>query len=435
MASGSSGGSRDSRARSRSSHELNSSAMLSPAEEGETDSLLPQSPHSDNVPPRHRPYYSTINKPPSETESGSSLPDSVVERWRRCCWGGRRCHWYWHDRLPKGKASVLIFFLNVVESFAFYGATSGALKLVLQDKATTNLGFMVTIGLEYCAGRLLYPIMGVVADTYIGRHRMIHVSLWLFWLAYGLLAIALSLTNVLKSSPVIHYVIPIAAFVLLSVGAAGFEVNIIPYGMDQLQGASSVEMSSYFYWYYFGRQLGILCGLLLFFALLVPTYAPHGSVEDITDTNSFQAVQPVVALAVLSVALIVYFCLQDWLFKNTERENPLKLVVNVLWYAATAERQLPRYRRAFRYGEGRKPRIELAKIAYDGIYSSESVEDVKTFSRIILMILSLGGYFLSYSSVSQHTLASLLVRQFWLQVAVDICYVLGHLAVCCTPER
>ena len=260
---------------------------------------------------------------------------------------------------------------------------------------------MFTIALEYCISRLFYPIMGLIADVYVGRHRMIRISLWLFWVAYGLLAFAFSLRNVPHTSSIfIHYILPITAFVMLSVGAAGFEANIIPFGMDQLQGASSAEMSSYFYWYYFGRQLGDLCGLLVFFALFIPTYAPVGSSEDTVDTHSLQALQPIVVLVLLSLALVLYFCLQDWLFKGRERENPLKMVVNVIWYAAIAKRQLPRYRRAFRYGEERKPRIELAKMDYDGIYPTENVEDVKTFCRLVLIVLSLGGYFMSYSAVS-----------------------------------
>ncbi len=389
--SSSSGASRDSSRNSREKHSL----LRSSASAGEAEALLPPAlgMGSSRQP---RPNYSAINKLPSE--SGSSDLDAVTTHRKQK--GGRRCHWYWRDRLPKGKASVLVFFLNVVESFAFYGAFSGALNLILRERATSNLGFMITIGLEYCIGRLVYPIMGVLADTYVGRHRMIHICLWLFWVAYGLLAIALSLSNILSTSVVVRYIIPITAFVLLSVGAAGFEVNIIPFGMDQLQGATSAEMSSYFYWYYFGRQLGILCGLLLFFVLFVPMYAPAKSTEDIVDTHSFQAVQPLVVLAVLTTALLAYYFLQRWLFKDRPRENPLRLVINVIWYAATAKRQLPRYRRAFRYSEGRQPRIELAKVNYDGIFSSDAVEDVKTFCRIILVLISLGGYFMSYSAVS-----------------------------------
>lgn len=397
----------DSRGYSNSnSRERNTdSLMWSPTEDdgtgSETDALLSPAP-GDLDSPKPRPNYSAVNRPPSDSGSTDTNLSFGTRFWWWACGGPRvagcRCRWYWRDRLPKGKASALVFFLNVVESFAFYGATSGALKLILQEKATTGLGFVLTIALEFCIGRLVYSIMGVIADAYVGRHRMIHISLWLFWVAYGLLAIALSLSNFY--SPVIRYVLPITAFVLVSIGAAGFEVNIIPFGMDQLQGASSVEMSSYFYWYYFGRQLGILCGLILFFILFVPTYAPYGSAEEILDTHSFQAVQPVVVLVMLTVTLLTYYSLQGWLFKDRQRENPLKQVVNVLWYAATVRRQLPRYRRAFRYGEGHKPRIELAKINYDGIYSSEAVEDVKTFCRMNLMLLSLGGYFMSYSAVS-----------------------------------
>ena len=41
----------------------------------------------------------------------------------------------------------------------------------------------------------------------------------------------------------------------------------------------------------------------------------------------------------------------------------------VVYYAATVKRGIARYRRAFRYGEERKPRIELAKEEFDGIFT------------------------------------------------------------------
>ena len=83
-----------------------------------------------------------------------------------------------------------------------------------------------------------------------------------------------------------------------------------------------------------------------------------------------------------------------------DHKNPLKLIVNVLCYAATVKRSVPIYRRSFRYGEERKKRIELAKSNYDGIFTSEEVEDVKTFFRICLVILSLSGSFLTFQLVS-----------------------------------
>lgn len=107
------------------------------------------------------------------------------------------------------------------------------------------------------------------------------------------------------------------------------------------------------------------------------------------------------------MALVMHVCAQPYYTMDRERVNPLRLVFNVVYYAATVhvKRTLPRYRRSFRYDEERKSRIasiiELAKLDCDSIFTNEKVEDVKMFFRIIwLIILSLSGSFLTFSAVS-----------------------------------
>ena len=301
------------------------------------------------------------------------------------------------DRIPRGSGPLLVFILNVLESFVFYGSFDGLLQLVLHaGKYDKNLEFFLNIGLTYSVGRLLYPIGGFLADVYFGRFKVIHTSLLLFWVAFGIMAVALSLHG-LVSGVLVDTILPIIACVLVLVASGGFETTIIPFGADQLpQGASSEETSSYFYWYYFGRQGGTFLFVLL--SLLL------GHFYDINELEGakFQvtgAIQALMLAAAMTLALCLLICFERHFFKGTARTNPLKLVIGVTLYASTAKRQVPRYRRAFRYGEAKKPRIELAKIEYDGIYSSEEVEDTKTFCQLLLLLFSLGGYFIPYTGL------------------------------------
>jgi len=77
--------------------------------------------------------------------------------------------------------------------------------------------------------------------------------------------------------------------------------------------------------------------------------------------------------------------------------NPLSIVYRVLRFAATAKR--PRYQSAFRIGEPPPSRINLAMRENGGRFSVEQVEDVKTFFRILLVLLSFFGYFAIFSQV------------------------------------
>ena len=203
----------------------------------------------------------------------------------------------------------------------------------------------------------------------------------------------------------LKYLLPIIAAMLLIISSGSVEANIIPFGVDQIQqGALSSEMSSYFYYYYFSRVTGLLLGVVLFLSLFSLNSIHFGLFINPTHEQGFifstlNAIHPLFAVVAITIALILHFCTSQQYFKDRDYSNPLRLIVNIVYYAATVKRQPPRYRRAFRYGEGRKSRIELAKIEYDGIFTSEEVEDVKTFFRICLVIISLSGVFLIFGMV------------------------------------
>ena len=65
--------------------------------------------------------------------------------------------------------------------------------------------------------------------------------------------------------------------------------------------------------------------------------------------------------------------------------NPLTFIFQVLRYAV--KNKYPRQRSAFTYWED-KPysRIDLGKTKYGGPFTTEQVEDVKTYFRILVLI-------------------------------------------------
>ena len=80
-------------------------------------------------------------------------------------------------------------------------------------------------------------------------------------------------------------------------------------------------------------------------------------------------------------------------------EHPLKLIYQVLKYAW--KHKCPENRSAFTYWEEDiPPRIDLGKSKYGGPFTTEEVEDTKTFFSILLLLLSLLGFHLSGHSYS-----------------------------------
>ena len=296
-------------------------------------------------------------------------------------------------RLPKGKGVVLVMFIYFLESFAFYGTLSGLQQILLHDQPSSIWIFTF---LEGAAGRVVYPVAGVIADTYLGRYQVIHIGLWLLWIGFAILALCQSLVSLYSKSIMIGYILPILSAVVISIGAGSVEVNTISFGVDQLvQGSPSDELSSYFYWYYFNRNTGYLAATIVSLLLFgVPGLSTQNN------NSMLYSCESLLAMAAITVALVLHYCLHNWYFKDRNRENPLRSIINVVYFSATVKRRPPVFRRAFRHGEGKKPRIELAKIDFDGIFSSEEVENVKTFCQILFLIFTLGGYFATYGAVS-----------------------------------
>jgi len=84
------------------------------------------------------------------------------------------------------------------------------------------------------------------------------------------------------------------------------------------------------------------------------------------------------------------------LLKKKVNINPLLLIYDVLKYAVTAKR--PVVRTAFSYDGRPKPsRIDLAKETHFGNFPDEQVEDVKTFLRIVVFLISLLGFSMVYT--------------------------------------
>ena len=216
---------------------------------------------------------------------------------------------------------------------------------------------------------------------------MIRAALCVLFIGYFIVVVSFLLKGQLpKTNGVTFDIVHVIAFILISAGSGAFESSIIPFGVDQLEGASSEEISSYFYYCYFTRNLGIGLGLLVYglvsFIILKLSHSD--------DSNSVYSVfQPFVTVVILTLGVLLHQCLSHWYFKNRPGENPVKLVLKVLCYAAFVKRHIPVRRRAFRYGEEKKKRIDLAKVEYDGEFSGEKVEDVKAFCRICLILFTL----------------------------------------------
>ena len=219
----------------------------------------------------------------------------------------------------------------------------------------------------FVTGALMFPLAGWLADIYIGRYKVIKACLRIMLLG----AIMFNITSALEYSlPVELWYLNTVAALLIIIGLSGFQSNIIQFSLDQLLDSSTFEITSFilFYvWSYFAANLVVT----LAFDCVCDGYKP---------------VSLLVFPIFLSLAVSFDFLFSHWLVKEPVSRNPLKLIFHVLHYAV--KNKYPRQRSAFTYWEDKHySRIDLAKSKYGGPFTTEEVEDVKTFFQILVIVI------------------------------------------------
>ena len=236
---------------------------------------------------------------------------------------------------------------------------------------------------------LLAPVCGWLSDTKIGRSNAIYLSLWLGWIGNLLFAIGSCLQYQSDDNTALitggYVFIGIAlVFTLLSVSL--LFTNILPYGIDQLMNESSVKIRAFIHWY-------MLC---LFIGYVFTVVLNELSVS-------------VVSFALFSFSLCLHFFFKHR-FEHIPIPNPYKIVFKVLKFSLKTSRTRRQHRSAFTYWGEEPSRMDLAKERYGGCFSHEEVENVKTFLRIAVVLITL--FFLFVSSVPFFNSSFYFVAQF-----------------------
>jgi len=173
----------------------------------------------------------------------------------------------------------------------------------------------------------LYLLAGWLADVYFGRYKVIRASILLIWLGsvLGTLLLVIHLLHPVRGDrdPVrgdaLKYVSAVVAYVCTITGSAGLTVNVVPFGTDQMPGASSEEISAFIHW----------------FAWVVYTGIASISIINLVSCSELKGdeanlVSMLFVVAVSSVALCLNFLFQKWLIVEPVCKNPLKTVLSVL---------------------------------------------------------------------------------------------------------
>ena len=278
-----------------------------------------------------------------------------------------------------------------------------ALTHCLYNYTVFNLGGILSVGENvsyplYVIGAtqfftlLLYPLGGIIGEVWFTRFNTLLVATIVMLLSLLAAPVLLgSLSFASRSVSLKLGGIFIAVFLApFQIGLALFESNIIQFGTDQLLFASSDQLSNFVHWSFWcmylvpGLVILIICPLNALFPK--PPPIPINTV----------LVSPLVEFVGLLVILVVLFlpCTRKHLhISKKSKVNPVTLIYGVLKYAMT--HKTPASRSAFTHNdEESHTRLNYAKKRFGGPYSTEQVEDVKTFGRMSVLFLSLFGFLL-----------------------------------------
>ena len=317
------------------------------------------------------------------------LKESYSIRYTLCCEERTECSCscFYHKHFFWSKAVVLVLLWNALFSTALHRVTTKLLQFILLPD-TYTLPLVIAL---YGASQLLLPIIGHISDTYVSRHRVLQCSIWSAWVSLGTLGMALSLESGKESlNLVIKYGVFPIIFAVLSVSFACFMSNIVPFTLDQMQGASHVHYNSLFRWWYWTLNVGAII-------LHTPKFC-----ADKLELKFLIEVE--IGLVCITIALVLGALCQHWLTIEpcSPKENALLLVAKVFCYILRPHRgrNIPSTVQ-HELDLSSCNCLQLAKRRFGGEFETEDVESTKTFLFVLPVLLSIGFILIPYFGVSK----------------------------------
>ncbi len=306
-----------------------------------------------------------------EAESLLSSRQNVHQPWYACA---RNCCTP-QFRSVRSKAAMLVIVWTFLTFISYSNPAYLTLGPIESLPEALRLAIVLAIGVVTVIG----PLAGLAASAYFSRYKVERAALWLMW-AGNTAAVAILILKRFfpDSQQILYYTGILIAIVTNFSGGALFLVNSIPFGLDQMPGASGEQISAFIHWYVWAALAGLATD-----SLISTIRTCTKSVTPDTDIliSLFSA-------ASLSVALCSFILLRHWLTIEPSGTNPLKTIFRVLKFAVKHKR--PIRRSAFTYCEDDKPsRIDLGKSKYGGPFTNEEVEDVKACLRMVVVIGSI----------------------------------------------
>ena len=224
------------------------------------------------------------------------------------------------------------------------------------------------------------PIASLLAEVVIGRYKFISYTLkaqWLLFLFGAVLSVGEYYLQIASSTSYMtgNYLVSVPASAI----QGAFIAVVVPFGLDQISGGSNRNISAFIVWFLWSLFSAYSTG-----DILAPVFYSCTRYQ----RSEIYLIISLIQVILLSVGLILDFGFHHNLIKEPVTVNPVSLIFKVLKYAA--KHKYPVQRSAFTYCENEQPtRLDYGKSKYGGPFTTEQVEDVKTFWRLLLVNLAI----------------------------------------------
>ena len=312
--------------------------------------------------------------------------------------------WFCRSLCLPSKAATLVIFWTAVVGIMYYSALS-IVVIAIYTNPLTTASISTFVSLLYATlalAMMFYPLSGFMADVCCGRLKMVIISLCLL-LACGLIACFAEIivfifkleiiayndyaTYLHRSITQLLFGLVLICLVLFMTGLAGFQANYVQLGVDQLFEAPIRYLRLFIHYSIWVFHLGLL-PLRIIDSFVTCSYPGKIAMPPKIALLS----TPFIVTFLLIALLIVYRWKCHWFYFEPGQENPYLTVFKVIKFAK--KHKYPLQRSAFTYSDNFIPsRIDLTKERYGGPFTTEQVENVKTFFRILLILFAMGPMF------------------------------------------
>ncbi|XP_064403272.1 solute carrier family 15 member 4-like [Halichondria panicea] len=236
--------------------------------------------------------------------------------------------------------------------------------------------------LPLCSYLVFAPLSGWLADARFGSYKLIRVGFVLLFVS----SICYCVLGVVVSEGVPFNSVFVNVLVILSSTVTGIAVSVclvtsIQLGLDQMPDASSSNITSFIAWFISCIWFGLWFSDSLFSII-------RACIDSNARSMLMQFWSLVPALCMAVVLILDFVVAPKLIIIEPKSPQSLKTIYQVLKFAA--KHKAPLNRSALTYWEEDIPsRMDLAKSRYGGPFTTEQVEDVKTFFKLFIVTLPL----------------------------------------------